>query len=167
MRLIKAQSTNLRNIKGRGVKYDIYNTVELDSEVGAIMPRGNTLRRPDFPVNGTIRYNTSTDALEAYANGTWKKIRRFEATTITQQNLGNGDASETIFGPLNSGDNETPVPIAAQNILVFVENVFQIATTNYTLVQNPGSKAVPGWYIQFGSAPDLGKPVTVLHNFDK
>ena len=27
--------------------------------------------------------------------------------------------------------------MAAQNVLVFVENVFQIATTNYTLSQNP------------------------------
>ena len=38
MRLIKAQSTNLRNIKGKGMKYDINDTVQLDSEVGAIMP---------------------------------------------------------------------------------------------------------------------------------
>ena len=52
------------------------------------------------------------------------------------------------------------------NILVFVENVFQIATTNYTFVQNPAGKA-PGFYISFSSAPDVGKPVTVLHNFDK
>ena len=29
------------------------------------------------------------------------------------------------------------MPAAAQNVLVFVENVFQIATTNYTLIQNP------------------------------
>ena len=166
MRLIKAQSTNLRNIKGRGVKYDIYNTIQLDSEVGAVMPTGNTYYRGDFPVNGTLRYNTDTEAFEGYANGTWKQIRRVEPTSIVQQNLGNGDASETLFGPLDSGDIETPVPSAAQNVLVFVENVFQIATTNYTLVQNPAGK-IAGWYIQFSSAPDLGKPVTVLHNFDK
>jgi len=166
MRLIKAQSTNVRNLQGRGVKYDIHNTVQLDSNVGAVMPVGNTEQRSDFPINGTIRYNTDTDALEAYANGTWKQIRRVEATTITQQNLGNGDASETFFGPLDSGDAESRVPTSAQNILVFVENVFQIATTNYTLVQNPAGK-VAGWYLEFSSAPDLGKPVTVLHNFDK
>jgi len=166
MRLIKAQSTNLRSIGGRGVKYDINSTIQLDSNVGAVMPTGSTLQRSDFPINGTIRYNTDTDSLEAYADGTWKKIRRVEATTITQQNLGNGDASETFFGPLDSGDDETPIPTAAQNILVFVENVFQIATTNYTLVQNPAGK-IAGWYLEFSSAPDLGKPVTVLHNFDK
>ena len=166
MRLIKAQSTNIRNIKGRGIKYDINDTVQLDSEVGAIMPTGRTIDRSDFPTNGTLRYNTDIEAFEGYADGTWKEIRRVEATTITQQNLGNGDASEVFFGPLDSGDAETRIPVAAQNILVFVENVFQIATTNYTLVQNPAGK-VAGWYLQFSSAPDLGKPVTVLHNFDK
>ena len=166
MRLIKAQSTNIRNIKGRGVKYDIYDTVQLDSEVGAVMPTGRTIDRSDFPINGTLRYNTDTEAFEGYANGTWKELRRKEGTNIVQQNLGNGDANEVFFGPLDSGDIETPIPISAQNILVFVENVFQIATTNYTLAQNPAGK-VQGWYLQFSSAPDLGKPVTVLHNFDK
>ena len=24
-----------------------------------------------------------------------------------------------------------------------------------------------GWYLEFSSAPDIGKPITVLHNFDK
>ena len=85
---------------------------------------------------------------------------------ITQQNLGNGDAVETVFGPLDSGDPDFPIPDAAQNVLVFVENVFQISGTNYTLEQNPAGKA-DGWYIKFSSAPDLAKPITVLHNFDK
>ena len=84
MRLIKAQSTNIRNIKGRGIKYDINDTVQLDSEVGAIMPTGRTIDRSDFPTNGTLRYNTDTEAFEGYADGTWKEIRRVEATTITQ-----------------------------------------------------------------------------------
>ena len=89
-----------------------------------------------------------------------------EPTTITQQSLGNGDGTETVFGPLASGDSAFPVPNAAQNVLVLVENVFQLSTTNYTLVQNPAGKAA-GYYIQFTTAVPLGKPVTVLHNFDK
>ena len=79
-----------------------------------------------------------------------------------------------MFGPLASGDADYPVPAAAQNILVFVENVFQISTTNYTLEQSvsgsltgPGAPYADGWYIKFTSAPDLAKPITVLHNFDK
>lgn len=141
MRLIKAQNTNLRNIYGKGVKYDVNEQVILDSNNVMLVPKGTTAQRPASPVNGHIRYNTTTEQLEAYQNGAWRKIRFKEPNQdpgITQQNLGFGDDIETIFGPLESGDSEYPVPIAAQNILVFIENVFQLSTTNYTLVQNPG-----------------------------
>jgi hypothetical protein len=168
MRLIKAQSTNLRNIKGKGVKYDTENQVILQSSNVVLVPKGTESERPASPTNGHLRYNTDDNEFELYSNGAWREVRYKEPNQvgITQQNLGNGDASETIFGPLDSGDTDFPVPEAAQNVLVFVENVFQIAGTNYNLVQNPSGFAT-GFYLEFTSAPDAGKPITVLHNFDK
>ena len=271
MRLLKAQNTNLRNIYGKGVKFDVDDQVIMDSNNVMLVPKGTTAQRPVSPENGQLRYNTDDNQFEVYQNSAWREIRFKEPNQdpgIVQQNLGNGDAVEVIFGPLNSGDTDFPVPASAQNILVFVENVFQIATTNYTLVQNPGGPYIississiaggtgfptivtstshglntgdlvaisgvelpgdadplenlnigddssspfsvevtvinpttleihvdcsggtpgnyvansgklylagtvtgpylPGWYIQFSSAPDLDKPITVLHNFDK
>lgn len=169
MRLIKAQSTNLRNIRGKGVKYDTNDQVIMQSKKGVRLPKGPESERPFYPENGYLRYNTSNDQLEAYQNGAWRAVKFKEPNQdpgIVQQNLGVGDEVETDFGPLNSQDSNFSVPAAAQNILVFVENVFQIATTNYDLVQNPTGKT-PGWYIRFGTAVPFGKPVTVLHNFDK
>lgn len=166
MRLMKAQSTNLRSIKGTGLKYDIHGINRMGGVTGLVVPIGDTSERPVFAEPGMIRYNTEFDAFEMYSEGSWGEVRKKAPTEIVQQNLGNGDANETIFGPLVNGDTNFPVPSAARNILVFVENVFQIATTNYTLVQNPAGK-VDGWYISFSSAPDVGKPITVLHNFDK
>tara|TARA_B100000900_G_C20459098_1_gene666436 strand:+ start:119 stop:619 length:501 start_codon:yes stop_codon:yes gene_type:complete len=166
MRLIKAQSTNLRNIRGTGIKFDINGLGRIGGEKAMVVPIGSTSERPVFAEAGQIRYNTDVDAFEMYSAGNWGEIRKKEPTEIVQQNLGNGDGNETVFGPLVNGDANFPVPSAARNILVFVENVFQIATTNYTLVQNPAGKAA-GYYISFSSAPDVGKPVTVLHNFDK
>ena len=88
-----------------------------------------------------------------------------------KSNLGDGDGTETTFGPLNSGDAFYPVPIAEANVLVFVENVFQLPVSNYSLVQNPSSGPntpyAAGWYIVFGTPVPSGKPVNVLHNFDK
>jgi len=268
MRLLKAQNTNLRNIYGKGVKYDVNGQVIMDSTNAMLVPKGTTAERPSNPENGHIRYNTDTNEMEMYQDGAFRRTRFKEPTVITQQSLGFGDQVETIFGPLDSGDPIVPTPAAAQNILVFVENVFQISTTNYTLVQNPGGPYIissidsidgttgyptittstahglttgdlvaasgvelpgdadplenlnigddstspgsvavtvinatqleihidctggtpgnysansgrlykagtvtgpylPGWYIEFNSAVDLGKPVTVLHNFDK
>jgi len=172
MRLIKAQSTSVRNIKAKGIRYDINQVVQLGGEQGVVVPMGNTASRPLFPVNGMIRYNTETGSHESYAGGsagsggTWAKLKRQEPVNIVQQNLGVGDGSEVDFGPLDSGDIDAPVPSAPQNVIVLVETVFQISSTNYTLVQNPAGKA-EGFYIRFGSAPPVGKPVTVLHNFDK
>ena len=34
------------------------------------------------------------------------------------------------------------------------------------VIQNPAGKPA-GWYIYFSEAPPVGKPVTVIHNFDK
>ena len=174
MRLIKAQNTNLRNIYGKGIKYDVNDQVTVDSSNSIIIPVGTSSERPADPTFGHMRYNTTLDG-DGVAIGfevwdsEWKRLRFKEPNQnpgIVQQNLGNGDAAETVFGPLDSGDPDFPIPAAAQNILVFVENVFQISQVNYTLVQNPAGFA-DGWYIQFESAPDLDKPITVLHNFDK
>jgi hypothetical protein len=177
MRLLKAQTTNLRNIYGKGIKYDIDDQVIVDSTNVMLIPKGTTAQRPATPTNGHLRYNITTNQLEAYQNTAWREVRYKEPNQdpgITQQNLGNGDATETVFGPLASGDAEYPVPAAAQNILVFVENVFQVSTTNYTLEQSssgnltgPNQPYADGYYIKFSGAPDVGKPITVLHNFDK
>jgi len=169
MRLIKAQTTNLRTIYGKGVRYDINDQVIVDSKVGMIVPIGPTGDRPLTPTEGFVRYNTTTEQFEGYQDGAWRNFRFKEPNQdpgIVQQNLGSGDDVETVFGPLNSGDPDFPIPAAGQNVLVFVENVFQIHNTNYTLVQNPPGKD-PGWYLEFASPVPAGKPVTVLHNFDK
>lgn len=184
MRLIKAQNTNLRSIYGKGVKYDVNNQIVLDSSNSMIIPVGTTTERPDTPTYGHLRYNTTLDGsnvpigFEVWENE-WKRIRFKEPNQnpgIVQQNLGNGNAVETVFGPLDSGDPDFPVPVSAENILVFVENVFQIAETNYTLEESDGTAGslsgpnapyASGSYLKFTSAPDSGKPVTVLHNFDK
>lgn len=42
------------------------------SATGAIgLPSGTTAQRPSSPVNGMIRYNTTTLLVEGYANNTW------------------------------------------------------------------------------------------------
>ena len=223
MRLLKGQNTNLRNIYGRGLQVDTLDQLIAESTNSIRLPYGTTVQRPLTPSNGQIRYNSSKDRFEAYEDSDWRIVRVSEPfkAGITQQSLGNGDATAVVFGPLASGDTDYPAPAAAQNVLVFVENVFQLATTNYTMVQNPsaatgsgsevtagsfsvsteskivtvgttdftligasantvdtvftatgvgsgnGTARQTGYYLVFTSAPDAGKPITALHNFDK
>lgn len=186
MRLIKSQNTNQRSIYGKGVKYDHDNQILLDSERVLRVPVGNTDQRPGSlsvstaASDGHVRYNTDSNQLEAYQNGAWRNIRFKEPNRdpgITIQNIGTGDEIETVFGELNSGDTSFPVPDAAENILVFIENVYQIPYTNYNLKQTAEvnlsgpsetyTESDTGWWIEFTSSVPFGKQITVLHNFDK
>jgi hypothetical protein len=192
MRLIKAQTTNLRSIYGKGVKYDTDDQVVVDSTRAMVVPVGTLAQRPgELGINtssaiGQVRYNTTDQQLEAYQNGAWREVRFKEPNQdpgVVWQNLGVGNiaADETVFGELNSGDADFPAPASANNIIVMVENVVQIPTTNYTIHQTaeittggaeegpnaPYTASDTGWWIKFTSPVPTGKPVTVIHNLDK
>lgn len=192
MRLIKRQTTNLRSIAGKGVQYDINDQVIVDSTNSMVVPVGPEAQRPGesgvatSSTAGQVRYNTTDNQLEAYQNGAWREIRFKEPNQdpgIVWQNLGVGNVAgdETVFGELNSGDADFLPPEAAEHILVLVENVIQIPTTNYTIHQTaaittggaeegpnaPYTESDTGWWIKFTSPVPTGKPVTVIHNLDK
>jgi hypothetical protein len=143
------------------------------------VPKGTESQQPQLSLvntpggaNGYIRYNTDNNTLEAYISGTWEQIGRSSASAITKQTIGPGNYDELFFGPLEQ------LPAAIDNILVFVENVFQISTTNFVLVQNPPGVALAtygivtegepypaGVYLRFESPVPLDKYVTVYFGF--
>ena len=177
MRLLKAQNTNLRNIYGKGVRYDVNGQVVMDSADVLLIPKGATGDLVTTTENGHMRYNTTTNEFEFYQDGAFRKVKYKEPNRnpgIVVQTLGTGDDLETKFGTLDSGDTDYPIPESEAHILVLIENVLQIPVTNYTLEQNPAgnspSTGLPypaGWYLDFGTAVPLGKVITVIHNFDK
>jgi hypothetical protein len=132
------------------------NRVVLNANGGLMLPKGTTAERPQLTsvrqptdANGTIRYNTSNSTIEAYVGGTWVTVASSLASAITKQTIGPGDGTELLFGPLNT----TFAPAysaSADNIIVLIENVMQISTTNFTIVQNPAGTPSAGFY---GGAP--------------
>jgi hypothetical protein len=109
-----------------------------------MVPKGTTAERPDvtsvrqpaegnltYPANGYLRFNTDTNSFEGYINGVWETMAAPSASAITKQTMGPGDSTSILFGPL------VITPLSADNLLVFVENVFQISTTNFVTIQNP------------------------------
>ena len=104
------------------------------------VPTGTKAQRPATLVDGTVRFNTDLQEFEVYNSqnpGTrpWEILRTIRQATITPQNLGYGNYVDYLFGPL-SYDVSISKP---QNVLVFVDNVWQTPTTNYTLTTNPAS----------------------------
>ncbi len=154
------------------------NRVVLNAKGGLMLPKGTTAQRPQLTsvrqptdANGTIRYNTSLNVLEAYVGSTWVTVASPVATAITKQTLGPGDGTETVFGPLNTSF-VTAYSASADNIIVLVENVFQISSTNYSVQQSvsgsltgPNAPYADGWYIKFTTAVPAsgggGNPVYV------
>jgi hypothetical protein len=146
--------------------------IVIDSTNSVQLPKGTTAQQPQTSLltNGMVRYNTSSGTglnpastsvgLEVYHDGVWRTVRLRGPSTITKQTLGPGDSAETKFGPL------TFVPAGADNIIVLVENVIQISTSNFTIVTNPSGYPT-GTYLNFLSAVPFGKEVTVYYGFDQ
>jgi hypothetical protein len=104
------------------------------------LPVGNKDQRPTVLRNGEIRYNTEvgTGEIEAFINGSWQIIKTNRQQNISQQTFTNGNYSNTIFGPL-SWDVDATKP---QNVMVYVDNVYQIPTTNYTLQRSTDAQPI-------------------------
>jgi hypothetical protein len=173
MRFLKTLSLNRRAIYDDRLAVDTANGVVMNTPNNLLMPKGATGDRPTAPITGMIRYNTSTNEVEVYqgigGSATWRSLRFKESTEITQQTLGVGDAIENAFGPLNPAPPaivESGATWGGQNLIVIIENVIQLHTTNYTIIQDPPLRD-PGYYLLFSSPVPLGKPVTVLHGFDQ
>jgi hypothetical protein len=150
MKFLKTKNISQFSINDRALIYypagnGPGNRIVVNANGGMMLPKGTTAQRPQLTsvrqptdANGTIRYNTTIPALEAYVGGAWVTVASPFAAAITKQTLGPGDGVSTIFGPLNS----TYAPsyaASADNVLVLVENVMQISTTNFTINQNPTS----------------------------
>lgn len=186
MRFLKTLTLNRRAIYDSRVALDTGNNFTLADSFTMILPKSNAT--VSNPTVGQVRYNTTINEVEVYqgigGSATWRSLRFKESTGIIQQDIGTGDAIETSFGPLvprpsgnvdenlawaTNGNVLTPGNIwTGANLIVLVENVFQLYNTNYDIVDGLVVGKVTGQlYVRFSSAVDLGKHVTVLHGFDR
>lgn len=150
MKFLKTKNISKFSINDRSLIYypagnGPGNRVVINANGGMMLPKGTTAQRPQLSsvrqptdANGTIRYNTSTSSIEAYVGGSWVTVASPLASAIAKQTLGPGDGVSTIFGPLNA-TYALSYAASADNVIILVENVFQISTTNFTINQNPTS----------------------------
>jgi hypothetical protein len=164
MRFLKQKTISKYSPSDQTLFTNHYGRAVMELSGGLRLPKGTTSQRPNLSgvrtaggANGFMRYNTTTNSIEAYIDGVWEVVRAPGSTTITKQTLGPGDYSTVRFGPL------TQVPSSDNNILVFIENVFQISVTNYTLLYNYLGSG--NTYIEFTSPPPSDKYITIYFGF--
>jgi hypothetical protein len=164
MKFLKQKNISKYSATDQTLFTNHYGRAVMGLSGGLRLPQGTTAQRPqtlqeldtretasEF-ADGTIRYNIDTNTLEALIAGVWEVVRAPGATTITKQTLGPGNDVDVNFGPL------TLTPSSADNIIVLVENVMQISTTNYTLTSS-------NTVITFTSPVPSGKYVTIYFGF--
>lgn len=129
--------------QGFTLKNNVVNTFD-----SITLPTGTAAQRPATPRTGASRFNTTSGRFEVYNGSAWDSIALEGLVDITVDTF-TGDGSTTVFGSMTFAVDY------ADNILVFVNGVFQAPTTNYT---------VDGSYdITFTSAPPNSVAINVIH----
>ena len=108
----------------------------------------------DTPVDGLIRFNTSSSKVELFFNSVWNQIAKIGSVNIVQDTFTTANAT-TQYGPMSytySSGQEA-------NVMIFVGGVQQIPSTNYQFQGNA--------YVLLNPTVNMsGQTITVLHNFN-
>ena len=117
-------------------------------------PYGSSAVRPDAPVDGQLRFNTSLSKIEMYFNGIWNSVAKIGTVDIVQDTFTTANATVN-YGPMTYNYN------AGQeaNVMVYVGGVQQIPGTNYQFQGNAYIALNP-------TSGTAGQTITVLHNFN-
>jgi hypothetical protein len=142
MRFIRRTTVNPRDPRDYRLYVSQTNDIVMGGRASLQLPVGADADRSAAINDGLIRFNTDSESVEVYQGGAWRSLRYTEATKIIQQTIGTGNGCSVYFGPLNVAYNPTKVAsdndnFDGQNLLVYIENVPQLWTTNYTIEQNP------------------------------
>jgi hypothetical protein len=134
MKFYKRENLSTINPMDNKLAVEVDGRIVTNTSASLQLPVGNNSQRPTVLRNGEIRYNTETGSgeIEAYINGSWQRIKTNRQQNIVQQTFTNTNYANTIFGPLTWDID----PAKPQNVMVYVDNVYQIPTTNYTLVRS-------------------------------
>lgn len=132
----------------------IKNTEISTASTAIRLPVGSSSVRPESPVDGQLRFNTSLSKIEMYFNGVWAQVAKIGTVDIVKDTFTTANL-QTNYGPMTYSYD------AGQeaNVMVFVGGVQQVPGTNYQFQGND--------YVALNPTDGTsGQTITVLHNFN-
>jgi hypothetical protein len=128
-------------------------SLDIGSKTDAVLlPQGNTAARPTA-ATGIIRFNSETGSYEGSTDGS--TFVNFaiagDAPTFTKETTTGDGSTQTFTGFFSTA------PESANNVFVYIDNVYQEPTENYT---------VSGQNITFTSAPHSGARIFAITGAD-
>jgi hypothetical protein len=128
-------------------------TLDIASATDAVaLPVGDDSQRPTASV-GVIRFNSQQSAYEGSTDGsTWVKFQMSGEVPIISKVSATGDGSTSTFTGFFAS-----APASVANVLVFIDNVYQEPTENYTISSTN---------ITFSEAPHSGARIFAIVGFD-
>jgi hypothetical protein len=133
--------------------------VSLTSTGFLAIPSGTTAQRPVSPVNSEMRYNTTTNQFEGYANSAWSSFGGSAAGSNTQIQYNNSGSLGASSALTFDGTNLTvPKIVFATSNTPSLTNYQGGALTSGTVVASTS-----GTSIDFTSIPSWVKRITVMY----
>jgi hypothetical protein len=128
--------------------YFVKNRQLQSGSTGVVLPSGSAAQRPDAPIFGMIRFNTTSGFCEFYDGSIWQNFGTGGTVSYTVDDF-TGDGTTTEF-TMSIAESD------ATQIIVFVGSIYQDPATAYTVDG--------GFDITFTSAPPDGIPINVIHS---
>ena len=128
--------------------YFVKNRQLQSGSTGVVLPSGSAAQRPDAPIFGMIRFNTTSGFCEFYDGSIWQNFGTGGTVSYTVDDFV-GDGSTTVF-TMSIAESD------ATQIIVFVGSIYQDPATAYTVDG--------GFDITFTSAPPDSIPINVIHS---
>lgn len=173
MKFLKTKNISKFSVSDRTLLVNPYGRITTNSHNSLQIPVGNDAQRPQTSLahEGQMRMNTQVlgagyGEFEVYQAGAWRNVKFKVPSQVTYSTLGSGDTIETVFGPLSPtppSTIENGAPWTGAQLMVYVENVFQLFGSNYTVIQNPCN--VTGTIISFANPHTITSSNTSTINF--
>ena len=118
------------------------------------LPIGSSAVRPDQPVNGQLRFNTSLSKIEMYFANVWNSVAKIGTVNIEEDVFTTANAT-VQYGPMSYSYDVGQ----EANVQIYVGGVHQLPSTNYQFQGNTFVLINP-------SNGTAGQTISVFHNFN-